>query len=87
MGDVVEGRFDSVPVGLSREEWVQLKNWFTYHAPKKDQPEKYERIRKAALEFALILAQNCPPCEDTAAAIRKLRETVMAANLAIACNE
>ncbi len=32
-----------------------LVNRFTYHVPKEGQPEKYGRIREAALDYALLL--------------------------------
>jgi hypothetical protein len=31
-----------------------LKKRFTYHAPKENQPQKYENIRKQALWFAEV---------------------------------
>jgi alkanesulfonate monooxygenase SsuD/methylene tetrahydromethanopterin reductase-like flavin-dependent oxidoreductase (luciferase family) len=65
----------------------QIDNWFRYHAPKGDQQERYARIRAAAKEFAKILAECTPPSADQTVAIRKLRECVMVANAAIACNE
>ncbi len=64
-----------------------IENWFTYHAPKDDQPAKYSRIRSKAKELAEVFLTDLPECADKTAAMRKLRETVMAANLAIACNE
>ena len=65
----------------------QLKNEFTYHSPKENQPERYQLIRDKALELALVIFHNTPSCADQTAAIRKLRECVMTANSAIACNE
>lgn len=65
----------------------ELNNWFTYHPPKDDQQERYVKIRDKAKEFAEVLLASTPSCADQTVAIRKLRETVMAANLAIACNE
>jgi hypothetical protein len=65
----------------------EIENLFTYHAPKADQPQRYEKIRGAAKELAKVIVECCPNCPDTTAAIRKLRESVMTANAAIACNE
>lgn len=64
----------------------QLENWFTYHSPTADQQVAYLAIRQAGLSMAKTVRDNCPPCADTTAAIRKIRETVMTANQAIACD-
>lgn len=63
----------------------KLDNWFTYHAPKGDDPEKYDKIRTAARAFAQVIVDNTPPSADQTAALRKLRESTMTANAAIAC--
>lgn len=63
------------------------ENWFTYHAPKDDQSERYVRIREAAKALALVILNTTPSNPDQTAAIRKLRECVMTANAAIACGE
>ena len=62
----------------------QIEDWFTYHAPTGDQPQRYERIRSAAKVLARVILQSCPPSADRSAALRQLRETVMTANAAIA---
>jgi hypothetical protein len=64
-----------------------IENWFTYHAPKGDQPERYVRIREAGKALALAIRGNAPVGPDQTAAIRKVREAVMTANQAIACEE
>lgn len=64
-----------------------IENWFSYHAPQGDQAERYERIRHAAKQFALVIAESTPSSADQTAAMRKLRECVMTANAAIACEE
>lgn len=63
----------------------QLENWFTYHAPKENQPAAYEKLRKAGLELARNIVELTPPSADQTAAIRKVREAVFTANAAIAC--
>lgn len=65
----------------------EIENWFSYHRPIGDQPERYERIRAKAKEFAELIVASTPACADQTAALRKLRECVMAVNLTIACNE
>lgn len=62
-----------------------INNWFTYHAPNPDQLKAYTDIRNKAKELAEMFDAYCPDCADKTAAMRKLRETVMAMNLAIAC--
>jgi hypothetical protein len=64
---------------------ADLHHWFTYHAPTDEQARHYAEIREAALEFATVLLTNTPPSPDQTAAIRKIREAVMTANAAIAC--
>ena len=66
---------------------LDLDNWFTYHSPQGDQPQRYEIIRNKARELGQLFINSSNSSADQTAAIRKLRETVMAMNLAIACNE
>jgi len=66
---------------------IDLDNWFSYHSPKGDQPARYEAIRSNAKSLAELFLASSQPSADQTAALRKLRETVMAMNLAIACNE
>lgn len=65
----------------------ELINWFTHHAPKGDQVDRYKAIRDAGLAFARVIHRHAPSCADQTAAIRKVREAVMTANAAIACEE
>jgi len=62
----------------------QIENWFTHHAPKGDQPQRYQAIRDKAKELALVIAANTRPSADQTAALRKLRECVMTSNSSIA---
>ena len=62
-----------------------LENWFTYHAPSRDQLTAYAKLRSAALDFAKAINDLVPDSADKTAAIRKVREAVMTANAAIAC--
>lgn len=61
-----------------------IDDLFSYHAPKDDQPQRYEEIRSAAKQFAHILVSMTPAGPDQSTAIRKLRECVMTANASIA---
>lgn len=68
-------------------ENYQIENIFTYHAPKGDQPEKYENIRNAAKQFAFLLNTACPESREKSIALTKLQECVQMANASIAINE
>ncbi len=57
---------------------------FGYHRPTAEQATSYGMIRAAGWELAETILRHCPPCADTTAAIRKIREAVMTANAAIA---
>lgn len=63
-----------------------IDNWFTYHAPNPDQLKAYADLRNKAKEFAELFNAYAPDSPDKTAAMRSLRNTVMAMNLAIACN-
>jgi hypothetical protein len=63
-----------------------INNWFSYHAPTILQLAHYNTLRDLAKDFAAQFDAAVPDCADKTAAMRKLRETVMAMNLAIACN-
>jgi hypothetical protein len=65
-------------------EKTELKNRFTYHAPKDDQPEKYETIRAEAHQYARSLILMCPDSRELTKAITHLEEVVFWANAAIA---
>lgn len=62
-----------------------LEHIFTYHsAETEEQIDQYQKIRDAAKEFALVILENTPPGADASTCVRKIRETVMTANAAIA---
>lgn len=64
---------------------ADLDRWFTYHTPTPDQQAAYVEIRAAAKMLAAVIVRNTVSCPDQTAAIRKVREAVMTANAAIAC--
>ena len=57
---------------------------FTYHAPKGDQPKKYEQIRSYFRQGAELINGMCPDNREKSLAITKLEEAVMWANASIA---
>jgi hypothetical protein len=63
----------------------ELDNWFLYHTPNSDQQKAYTDIRNKAKELAEMFNAYAHDCADKTAALRELRGTVMAMNLAIAC--
>jgi hypothetical protein len=63
-----------------------IENWFTYHAPTPHQLPKYQNIRDAAKNLATIILNNVPAGPDQVVAIGKIREAVLMANQAIACD-
>lgn len=65
----------------------ELNKRFTYHAPKADQPARYEQIRAKAKEFAELIDALCPDSREKSVALTDLETAVMWANAAIARNE
>lgn len=75
-----------------REEYkrmteAQLEEMFTYHAPKGNQQERYQYLRKQAKRFAEAIIHLCPPSREQSIALTKIQEASMMANAAIAINE
>ena len=64
----------------------EIENYFTHHPPTPAQVAQYEVIREAGKAFADCVRVYTPPSADQSAAIRKIREAVMTANAAIACD-
>jgi hypothetical protein len=62
----------------------ELKNRFTYHAPKEGQPKQYEDLRWRAYDFALFINALCPDSREKSLALTKIEEAVMWANASIA---
>lgn len=60
---------------------------YTYHAPKADQPQRYEAIRAKAKELATLIEETCPDSREKSLAHTRLEEAVMWANASIARNE
>jgi len=64
-----------------------LKNRFTYHAPKGDQAKRYEEIRDYAHGCASLVNGQCPESREKSLALTHLEEAVFWANAAIARHE
>lgn len=83
---VAEKGYGQAMTGREKSAEEIIADLFTYHSPSPDTTQRYETIRDAAKHLALVIWKNCPYGADRTAAIRKLRETVMTANAAIALN-
>lgn len=64
----------------------QIENVFTFHPAGKN-ATKYELLREKAKYLALEINALCPDTHERNLALTRLRETIMWANAAIACNE
>jgi hypothetical protein len=64
-----------------------VENWFTYHKPTGNQQLRYTTLREEFKVLALLILDVTPCCPDQTSALRMLRETAMAVNQTIACNE
>lgn len=66
------------------DEFKELENMFTYHAPKDEQIYEFEAIRTQSLMLAKTIVGTCPECDERRESITRLSEVVMWANAAIA---
>lgn len=66
---------------------LELENRYTYHAPKNDQAERYQLIRKECGELARLIVRLTPCSPEQARALNALDEVMMLANAAIARRE
>jgi hypothetical protein len=64
-----------------------LDKFFTYHAPRGDQADRYLAIRQAARLFAETVVNLTPQSRERTHAINRVQEAVMWANAGIARNE
>jgi hypothetical protein len=70
-----------------QETQEYLDKSFVYHAPKDDQPERYQALRDKARELAFLVIHSCPPSRETSLALTNLEQAMFWANAAIARNE
>ena len=59
---------------------------FTYHAPKNDEPKKYNELREKAKDFAILIKNHCPDSRERNFAFIMVENAVMWANASIARN-
>lgn len=65
----------------------KLENNFTYHAPKGNQPSRYEALRAKGKELAELMTVSCPTGRELSIALTELETALMWANAAIARGE
>lgn len=65
----------------------RIERDFTYHAPKGDQLERYQRLRDAGKDLALQIVELTPTSREQSLALSQLETAIMWANAAIARNE
>lgn len=80
MADIVTGDQQSP----KRE---QIEKAFTYHPPKGDQPERYEKLRNEFKKLAHLIVDHTPELREQSIALTHLEAASMNANAAIARNE
>ena len=73
--------------GTDHKLLEDLDERFTYHAPKRNQPERYELLRAEAKRLAVLMCLNAPESRELSIAITKLEEASMWCNAAIARRE
>ena len=64
-----------------------IENRFTYHPPKADQPERYDRLRNKGKDLAHMIDELCPDSRESHLALTHLEQSIMWANAAIARHE
>lgn len=57
-------------------EKATIENNFKYHAPKENQPQRYEALRAKAKELANLILESTPPSREQSSAFTKLEEAV-----------
>ena len=72
---------------LSPEVQTELMNRFVYHAPFGDQVQRYQTLRDAGFQLAVLMHDLCPESRELSLALTKLDAVIMFANAAIARRE
>jgi hypothetical protein len=66
---------------------ARIENDFTYHPPKEGQPEKYNVLRGAHKQLALLIIELTPAGREQSLALTNLEQSMMFSNAAIARGE
>jgi hypothetical protein len=65
----------------------RLQNDYTYHAPKGNQPERYDVLRGAFLSLAELIVDLTPSSREQSCSLTELERACFYANAAIARGE
>ena len=66
---------------------LEMDNRFSYHTPKNDQIDRYQKIRDKAKEFAELVMLYSPKSREQSLALTNIEQASMWANAAIARRE
>ena len=86
-GAAIEVDETEVRMTESERQRLEIENRYCYHAPKGDQPERYQRIRAKILETAALIVDLTPGSREQSVALTALDTAMFNANAAIARNE
>jgi hypothetical protein len=92
--DMHRRAYDAMMARIAAGETVEVEHdppaahalhdiFVSYHAPDADQIEAITAVRKSVEEIIATLLTHVPDCADRTAAVRKVREAMMAAKVAI----
>ena len=65
---------------------TNIDNWFVYHAPVGAQAARYGKMREYCRVLAHFIVDYTPVSREQSTALSRLRDVMMWANAAIACN-
>ena len=66
---------------------LEMDSRFSYHTPKNDQIDRYQKIRDKAKEFAELVMLYSPKSREQSLALTNIEQASMWANAAIARRE
>ncbi len=76
-----------MPLEDFTRKYIEIDNQFTYHPPKGDQTDRYQKLREAARALAHLIVDHTPESPEQDQALFLLNLAVMSANAAIARRE
>lgn len=79
----LEKDFDIVDPDGAMKDWDRVVAMFTYHKPSEGQVNRMELFRMHARVLMREILGSCPVGVERAAAVERLRETIMWANASI----
>jgi hypothetical protein len=72
---------------LTQQDLLDIQKRFSYHPPKDDQAERYNRIRAEILATAMFIMENTPKSREQSLALTNLEQVLFWSNASIARNE